>query len=89
MPEGDVAIIAAAQKVEHYEIASYETVRTYAELLGDNEAADLLEQTLEDEKETDLKLTGPAENINMEAREEERRSEDAKTRLGSRKRPAA
>ena len=69
-------------------LASYRTARTCAELLGDNEVADLLEQTCEDEKETDLKLTGLAENINMEAREEERRSEAAKTR-SSHKRPAS
>ncbi|MBV9342207.1 MAG: ferritin-like domain-containing protein [Acidobacteria bacterium] len=100
MPETtkDAAIIAAAQKVEHYEIASYGTARTYAELLGNNEAAELLEQTLEEEKETDQKLTGLAENINVEASEEgegqepgegQRRTETAKPRAGSRKRPAA
>ena len=72
MAEGtkDAAIIAAAQKVEHYEIASYGTARTYANLLGQEESAELLEQTLEEEKETDQKLTSLAEEINVEASEE-------------------
>jgi ferritin-like metal-binding protein YciE len=65
----DAGLIAAAQKVEHYEIASYGTVRTYAELLGDHHASDLLQQNLDEEKETDLKLTSLAESqINIEAR---------------------
>jgi ferritin-like metal-binding protein YciE len=68
--EGDVkdaAIIAAAQRVEHYEIAAYGTVRTFANLLGEREAVSLLEQTLEEEKETDQKLTELAEDINVQA----------------------
>jgi ferritin-like metal-binding protein YciE len=65
----DAGLIAAAQKAEHYEIASYGTVRTYSELLGDHHASDLLQQTLDEEKETDLKLTSLAENeINIEAK---------------------
>jgi len=52
----DVALIAAAQRVEHYEIAAYGCVRAYAEQLGMDEAASLLEQTLEEEKQTDQKL---------------------------------
>lgn len=63
----DAALIAAAQKVEHYEIAGYGTVRTYARLLGDEAAADLLQQTLDEESAADEKLTGLAENINVEA----------------------
>src|SRR5579864_7653018 len=63
----DAAMIAAAQKVEHYEIASYGTARTHAEILGENEAVDLLEQTLQEEKETDERLTELAEEINPEA----------------------
>jgi ferritin-like metal-binding protein YciE len=66
----DAGIIASAQKVEHYEIASYGTVRTYAELLGEDEAARLLQQTLDEEKEADQKLNGLAEEINVEAAEE-------------------
>ena len=68
--EGDVldaALISAAQRVEHYEIAGYGTVRTYAELLGKDRAVELLEETLEEEKETDQKLTELAVTINVEA----------------------
>jgi ferritin-like metal-binding protein YciE len=57
--------------VEHYEIAAYGCVRTYANLLGENAAAKLLEATLKEEKETDQKLTSLAEKINVEAEEEE------------------
>jgi ferritin-like metal-binding protein YciE len=64
----DAVLIGAAQKVEHYEIAAYGTVRTYAQLLGNTQAARLLQQTLDEEKETDRKLTELAEgNINAEA----------------------
>jgi len=57
----DAALISAAQKVEHYEIASYGCLRTYAELLGYSEAAQLLEQTLQEEEATDKKLNMLAE----------------------------
>lgn len=67
----DAALIAAAQKVEHYEMAGYGTVRTYAQLLGETEAARLLQQTLDEEGATDKKLTALAERINVEAMEEE------------------
>jgi ferritin-like metal-binding protein YciE len=64
----DAGLIAAAQRVEHYEIAGYGTVRTYARLLGDTEAERLLQQTLDEEGETDKKLTRLAETlINAEA----------------------
>jgi ferritin-like metal-binding protein YciE len=63
----DSAIISAAQRVEHYEIAAYGCVREYAKLLGESEAVSLLEQTLEEEKETDQKLTELARTINPEA----------------------
>lgn len=64
----DVALILAAQKVEHYEIATYGGLRQLAETLGYSEAADLLQQTLDEEKETDQLLTGIAENnINYQA----------------------
>lgn len=53
----DVALIGAAQKVEHYEIAGYGTAREFARLLGEDEAVELLEMTLEEESETDQKLT--------------------------------
>ena len=63
----DAAMISAAQRVEHYEIASYGSVRTYAQLLGQNEIADLLQQTLEEEGATDKKLTQIAGKINKQA----------------------
>src|ERR1700719_1588222 len=63
----DAALISAAQRVEHYEITAYGTVRTYAEILGEQNAVSLLEKTLEEEKETDQKLTELAEGINVEA----------------------
>jgi ferritin-like metal-binding protein YciE len=66
----DAAIIGAAQRVEHYEIAGYGTVREFAELLGEDEHVSLLEETLEEEKETDEKLTQLAEQINTQAQEE-------------------
>jgi ferritin-like metal-binding protein YciE len=61
----DAALIAAAQRVEHYEMAGYGCVRTYASLLGDNDAAALLEKTLQEEKEADETLGGIAEQINV------------------------
>jgi ferritin-like metal-binding protein YciE len=67
----DAGLISAAQRVEHYEIAAYGCVRTYANLLGESEAAKLLEETLNEEKETDQKLSQLAEKINVEAEQEE------------------
>ena len=67
----DAGLISAAQRVEHYEIAGYGCARTYAELLGDNDGAELLQQTLDEEKETDRKLTELAGSINVEAEEDE------------------
>ena len=67
----DAALISAAQKVEHYEIASYGCVRTYARLLGYDDAARLLQETLDEEGDADKKLTELAESvINVEAEEE-------------------
>ena len=64
----DAGLIAAAQRVEHYEIAGYGTVRAYAKLLGNNDAAKLLQKTLDEEGDTDKKLTQLAEStINVEA----------------------
>ena len=63
----DAALIAAAQRVEHYEIAAYGTVAAYADLLGESEHASLLRQTLEEEKDTDRKLTELSEDINISA----------------------
>lgn len=68
----DAGIIAAGQKVEHYEIASYGTMCAFARVLGEDEIADLLEQTLNEEKLADEKLTEVAESsINLEAAEME------------------
>ncbi|SRR6266498_1713381 len=64
----DAGLIAAAQKVEHYEIASYGTARTWAQRLGHQDAARLLQQTLDEESMTNEKLTQIAEShVNMEA----------------------
>jgi len=75
----DAVMIAAAQKVEHYEIAAYGTARTWANMLGQDDVASLLEQTLEEEKETDLKLTELAEGfVNQAAAEEGGEEEEAR-----------
>ena len=64
----DAALIAAAQRVEHYEIAAYGCARTFATLLGDNATADLLEESLSEESAADEKLTEVAmSGINQEA----------------------
>ena len=64
----DAGLIACAQRVEHYEIAGYGTVRTYAEMLGKDDHVTLLERTLQEEEETDERLTELAEShINQEA----------------------
>jgi ferritin-like metal-binding protein YciE len=64
----DAGLIAAAQLVEHYEIAGYGTVHNFAELLGEEEAAELLAETLEEEEAADAKLTALAQSINVEAK---------------------
>jgi len=63
----DAGLIAAAQRVEHYEIAGYGSVCAFAEMLGESDAVDLLQQTLNEEKETDEKLTEIAKQANAEA----------------------
>jgi len=65
----DAALIAAAQKVEHYEMATYGCLRTWAELLGESEASRLLQTTLNEEGATDHKLSQIAESLNTEAME--------------------
>jgi ferritin-like metal-binding protein YciE len=68
----DAGIISAGQKVEHYEIATYGTLRTFATILNEEDAASLLEETLKEEKEADEKLTEVAESsINIEASRED------------------
>ena len=64
----DAGLIAAAQRVEHYEMAGYGCARTYAQTIGDKEGAKLLQQTLDEEGATDKKLTKLAEStINLSA----------------------
>lgn len=68
----DAGIISAGNKVEHYEIASYGTLKTFAQILGLTEAAEILNEILEEEKQADATLTQIAEStINIEASEEE------------------
>jgi ferritin-like metal-binding protein YciE len=87
----DAALIAAAQRVEHYEIAGYGTARTFANLLGESEAASLLEQTLNEEKETDAKLNQLAEGINVAAEKGEGAEIESETEATTtrRRKPAA
>jgi ferritin-like metal-binding protein YciE len=80
----DAVIIAAAQKCEHYEIASYGTIRVWANLLGKNDAGAILEETLNEEKEADLKLTGIAEGFVNEAAAERGDEEEEEKSTGSR-----
>jgi ferritin-like metal-binding protein YciE len=63
----DAALIAAAQRVEHYEIAGYGSVRSFAELLGKQDIVELLEETLQEEKAADEKLTTISGSVNQEA----------------------
>lgn len=81
----DAGIIAAAQKVEHYEIATYGTMRAFANTLGMDEVVKLLEETLNEEKEADDKLTDVAESsINVEAAEQDEESaEEESSNKGS------
>ena len=72
----DAALIAAAQRVEHYEIAAYGCVRTFAELLGDHETAEILQESLDEESQADSKLTEIAmSGINHSAAEGEEAAE--------------
>jgi ferritin-like metal-binding protein YciE len=84
----DAALISAAQRVEHYEIAAYGCVKTWAGLLGEEQAGALLEKTLQEEKETDRKLTELAEQINIEAKaqgeEEEEEADEESPRKARR-----
>ena len=82
---GDAALICAAQKVEHYEIASYGSLAAWAKLLQEDEAESLLEETLEEERAADEKLTGIAEStINPQESEGEEETEQVGHRRGAR-----
>lgn len=72
----DAGIICAAQKIEHYEIATYGCLSTYAEILNEMEATDLLEEILQEEKDADKTLTQVAQEINWEASEQEEDDEE-------------
>jgi ferritin-like metal-binding protein YciE len=79
----DAGLIAAAQRVEHYEMAGYGCVRTYAKLLGHKQAERTLQKTLNEEGATDKKLTQLAERINVKAEAPPKRS--AKAKRGAKK----
>ena len=81
----DLELIAAAQKVEHYEISGYGTLRTFAQQMGNREIADLLDQTLKEEEQTDKKLTLLAKTLFKEAVRSESQSA-GKVATASRKR---
>jgi ferritin-like metal-binding protein YciE len=86
----DAALIGAAQRVEHYEIAAYGTVIAFANSLGETEQAETLEETLNEEKETDEKLTEIAGTINEEAvAGAEDEEEEEKTPVRKKSRSAA
>jgi ferritin-like metal-binding protein YciE len=87
----DAALIAAAQRVEHYEIAGYGCVKAYASRLGDENAVSLLEQTLEEEKKADVLLNGIAEELNLEVPQEDASAPSGKksTKNAGQKRSAA
>lgn len=72
----DAALIGAAQKVEHYEIAAYGTLRAYAGLMEREDVVALLQENLDEEGETDKKLTEIAETLNVEAAMEPEETED-------------
>ena len=86
----DVALIVAAQKIEHYEMSGYGSLRTLAKLIGDEQSAKLLEETLDEEKAADEKLTQIAEQIvnqrALENEEEEKRDEEESRTTASRRR---
>jgi Mn-containing catalase len=83
--EADLALIGAAQRVEHYEIASYGTARTMAEMIGEDGVAGLRAETLEEEEETDELLTSIADFLYEQIREEtEVEEEDTKLKKWNR-----
>ena len=85
----DVALIAAAQRVEHYEIAAYGCAKTYARLLGEDEVCDLLEETEEEESNADELLTSLADQLNPEAMNPSEESEEDESGSSSTKKRKA
>ena len=84
----DAALIGAAQRVEHYEIAAYGTVSEFAKLLGENKHVSLLEETLQEEKDTDENLKSLAKEINPRANDEMQEEEEPKASRKSARRVA-
>ena len=84
----DAALIGAAQRVEHYEIAAYGTAAEFAKILGETEQVSLLEETLQEEKDTDEKLTKAAQEINPQANQVVGQSDDRKSKPKRPKRAA-
>jgi ferritin-like metal-binding protein YciE len=85
----DAGLISAAQRVEHYEMAGYGTVRTYAVLLGHPDHAELLQQTLDEEGEADKLLTDIAEqSINVEAMNDDEDESEREVPIARGRRPA-
>ena len=83
----DAGIISAGQKVEHYEIATYGTLSAFAKILGEDDAVSLLEETLNEEKEADEKLTEVAESsINIEAATDDTGEEEEQPKISSKTR---
>ena len=80
----DAGLVSKAQHVEHYEMAGYGTVRTWARQMGYSEQADLLQETLDEEGETDKLLTQLSERINLEAENPEGSDDDEESMGGSR-----
>jgi len=91
-PIMDLVIVAGMQRIEHYEIAAYRTSIAFAQAVGENEVADLLSETLEEEKQTDLKLTEVTQKAIMPealaGEEEEGSGERGGGRSGSRRKAA-
>jgi len=89
--EGDAALIAAAQKAEHYEIAAYGTLASWAVALGQDGAVQALNETLQEEKETDKKLTAIAQNVvnSMDSQRDEEGESRARPRAGRMNRRSA
>jgi ferritin-like metal-binding protein YciE len=89
--EGDAALIAAAQKAEHYEIAAYGTLAAWAVALGQDAAVQALNETLQEEKETDKKLTAIAQNVvnSMDSQRDEELEEQRPAQRPNRKRSSS
>ncbi len=89
LDELDAGLISAAQRVEHYEIAAYGCVCAYAKILGEDQAFALLKQTLQEEKDTDKKLSDLADQINVEAANEEEGDVESQRKIPAPKSKAA